>query len=363
MAQALFEQMRGKEALRPGWHLARLTAYALALMVHAVTALVLVGGLWLLYFGWPSWVEVGLGVLLVLVAAVLRPRLGWLGSGVPVTRRDDAPRLFALIDDVAEAVGGRAPDLVVIDGEYNARFGIIGLRRRRVLWIGLPMWRILTRQEQVGLLGHELAHGVNGDSRYGLVVGTALQNLRAWKQFTFPRAAASDDISRRLLACYMRMPIMGVIRTLERLNLRAAQRAEYLADEWAARTGSSEAEVSSLKKLMLGEGVVFAMSVAARRGDRALGDVAAQFVAAVPTDERQRLERIARLRGHQAAERYPPTPMRVDLILSRQSRPATVLQDAETSEAISDELAERFREVEADLRKKLLAADPTAPAD
>ena len=49
-----------------------------------------------------------------------------------------------------------------------------------MLRLGVPLLTILDGQEVVALVGHELAHQVNGDATRGLVVGTALETLRRW---------------------------------------------------------------------------------------------------------------------------------------------------------------------------------------
>ncbi|WP_198655460.1 hypothetical protein [Streptomyces geranii] len=77
-------------------------AYAVALLIHAVTALLTVTGIWCLVSGWGGFLMLP-GAFLLLLAWALRPRLTRLPSdedaGV-VLRRPDAPELFALIDEV-----------------------------------------------------------------------------------------------------------------------------------------------------------------------------------------------------------------------------------------------------------------------
>ncbi|MEV0381997.1 hypothetical protein [Nonomuraea sp. NPDC050643] len=66
--------------------------------------------------------------------------------------------------------------MVALSGAVNASFRIYG-RRRRVVEIGYPLWLILTPQERVALLAHEMAHSSNGDGRHGLVVSSAMHSL------------------------------------------------------------------------------------------------------------------------------------------------------------------------------------------
>src|SRR5207244_8660082 len=66
---------------------------------------------------------------------------------------------------------------VVVDETVNAYWQVSGLRRRRVLGLGVPLLAILEPQERVALVAHELAHARNGDVGRTLVVSSALRTL------------------------------------------------------------------------------------------------------------------------------------------------------------------------------------------
>jgi hypothetical protein len=140
LGQRLFDELRTSGALRPRWTLARVGAYAIATLVHGITiALVLaaIAAILLIHtlFGWI------LAAFLLALAWVLRPRYDTVQT--ESVDRADHPALFGLIDSVAAAVGSPAPRVVVIDGQYNASFGHVGMRGTRVLTIGLPYFLTL----------------------------------------------------------------------------------------------------------------------------------------------------------------------------------------------------------------------------
>jgi Zn-dependent protease with chaperone function len=118
-----------------------------------------------------------LSLLLLAVAFLIRPRFGRMPKGALLLTRTDAPELYRLLDRVADEVGARRVDVIAIDRFFNASYAAVGLRRRRVVTIGLPLWNALSPEERISVLGHEFGHGVNRDSRHLLVVGTALQTL------------------------------------------------------------------------------------------------------------------------------------------------------------------------------------------
>jgi hypothetical protein len=193
LVEALYREVSGNKPGRPGWDAARVASYLLALAVHACTlGLVLLAGglLWMDM----NIVTVIIAAILAVIAFFVAPRLGRLPRGEGIRSRTDAPALFGLLDRVGAEVGARPVHAVVVSGEFNASYGAVGLRRRRVLELGLPLWDALTGQQRVALIGHELAHGVNGDSRHGLIVGTSLSTLARLHHATRPggRVAAAS---------------------------------------------------------------------------------------------------------------------------------------------------------------------------
>jgi hypothetical protein len=99
------------------------------------------------------------------VVWLVAPRPGRMGRGGRILTRVNAPQTYALADEVASIISARPPDAIVVTGAFNAGYGIVGLRRTRVLEIGRPLWNILTPPERVALLGHEMGHDVSRDRR------------------------------------------------------------------------------------------------------------------------------------------------------------------------------------------------------
>jgi Zn-dependent protease with chaperone function len=175
-AESLFQQVSGSAVNRPGWSLARVASYALAVCVHAVMLALIGIGIWLI-LGISSVPSIVLGLFALLLAFEVRPRLGNLRKLKHVRRREDAPVLFALLDQVAAEAGAKPVHAVLADGNWNASYLAIGWRGRRVVTLGLPLWDALPADQKVALLGHEFAHGVNGDARHGGIVGTSVATL------------------------------------------------------------------------------------------------------------------------------------------------------------------------------------------
>ncbi|MFF2568892.1 M48 family metalloprotease [Streptomyces sp. NPDC058084] len=341
---------------------AGLLAAVLALIVHGSTVALVLLGLWLLIGRWGEGFQPAVGALCLALAFTLRPRFGSLADirdDAPVLERTDAPQLFALLDEVAGAVGTRGVDVVLVDAEANASVRTYGLRQRRALTLGLSLWAVLDPQERVALLGHEFGHYAHGDTRHGVLVGSALRSLATWRYMLAPnRGETFMDQFGNLLTALPRLAVHGMTLLLDQATLRASQRAEYLADTSAARAAGVDATVGLMDRLLVtdsAESVLQRETVAARtrigRTARSedpaegLWERVAVQVAAVPEREYERLRRVAELRGHSVDATHPPTHLRRRHVTRGETIPPGVVLDAARAAALDAELADAGRKV------------------
>ncbi|MFD6180487.1 M48 family metallopeptidase [Streptomyces goshikiensis] len=324
--QLAAEMERGAGPERRGRGARKVLSLALALAVHAVTAALAVTGVLLIVLGWETRVQPVVGVVLLAVVVVLRPRPVRLPKDAPLLHRADAPELFGLIDEVGAAIGTAGVHVVVVDPMANAAVTAYGLRGRRMLVLGLGLWEILSPQERVALLGHELGHFAHGDIRHGAITGGALRTLATWLYALAATPARGPlDWFVNAVTFTPRWAVYGLLVLLDQLTLRASQRAEYLADASAARVGSTAAALGLMDRLLITETVGVELrreSVAAQtkggRGGREARDRAenglwerlAARIGVVPEREYERLRRVAALRGHSVDSTHPPTHLR-----------------------------------------------------
>ncbi|MFE9923024.1 M48 family metallopeptidase [Streptomyces sp. NPDC005774] len=330
-----------------------LFAYAIALGVHSVTLALVAVGIWCVVSGWGG-AGMVLGLFLLALAWPLRPRLPGLPEDGPLLHRAEAPELYALIDEVARVAGTRGVDMIAVDAEVNAAVTTYGVRGRRLLMLGLPLWEILTPQQRIALLGHELGHYSNGDTRHGLVVATAYRSLTTWRYYFTPIADPTPGEMVVNLAYVVPYSLLqGVLMLLDQLTLRATQRAEYLADSVAARAGSTKAAVGFMDRLLIADSTAVTLRIeanktrAARRGTRQIegrGDELWEYLAArmasVPEYEYERQRRVGVLRGHSVDSTHPPTHLRRECLLAAEVAPAAVVADADRERRIAAELAD-----------------------
>ncbi|MEU8947780.1 M48 family metallopeptidase [Streptomyces sp. NPDC048489] len=356
--QLLTEMLSGRTP-RPRRDASAVTATTLALTVHGLTLALAVAGVWCVVAGWGAAAVVA-GLVLLVVAWALAPRVGRLPDDRPVLFRADAPELFALVDEVARSLGTRSVHAIVVDGSINASVTTYGLRGRRLLALGMPLWEVLTPAERIALLGHELAHYANGDTRNGLVVGTAVRTLSLWHHSLRPLPHPSAvEMAVNALYVVPRLLVRGVLELLVRLTSRAGVRAEYLADRLAARAASTEAAVGLMDRLLITETIEILLRSEANRaalgGSRSTREAAARadelwglltaYAASVPEHEYERQRRAGARRGHQVDTTHPPTHLRRACLLVGEPVAAAVVPQAPQTERIVKELAVARTEV------------------
>ncbi|MFE9612963.1 M48 family metallopeptidase [Streptomyces sp. NPDC006012] len=356
--QLLAEMLSGREP-RPRRDASAVTATALALTVHGVTLALAVGGVWCVVAGWGG-AGVVAGLVLLALAWGFAPRVRRLPDDRPVLFRADAPELFALADEVARAVGTRSVHAIAVDGSINAAVTTYGVRGRRLLVLGMPLWEVLTPEERIALLGHELAHYANGDTRNGLMVGTAVRTLTLWHHTLRPLPHPSAiEMAVNALYVVPRLLVRGALALFVRLTSRAGTRAEYLADRLAARTASTQAAVGLMDRLLITGPLGLLLRSEANRaalgGSRSAREATARadalwgrltaYAASVPEHEYERQRRAGARRGHQVDATHPPTHLRRVCLLAAEPVAAAVVPQARRTERIATELAAARTEV------------------
>ncbi len=329
--------------LRPRLTRAKAATYVLAVLTLALALFFVFLGVVLLGLGVtrPNIAFLVLGALSLGIGVLMRPRLGRAPEGASLSRHD-APTLHRLVDDVAAALETGPAGVLVVDDEWNASWSVTGLRRVRVLTLGLPLFRVLGPQERVALVAHELAHGRNGDARRGLLVGSAWRALAELYAILAPDPYSEGvfDGIFNLIFWLVSRPVYAVLLVHGRLTAHDAHRAEYLADALAARVAGTEGAARLLEAILL-EGVLHTHIVRlAQYGDSSgLIETLADDVRAVPERERLRRRRLAELERSSLDAFHPPVAKRMEVLEARTRLPAAVTLSVEGAAAIDRELA------------------------
>ena len=171
----------------------------------------------------------------------------------------------------------------MITNEFNAWFGRFGLRGHRVMGLGLPMLAVLTAEQRVALVAHEVAHDVNGDPVRGRYIGNAYGALRTLHGMLTPIRwrtnrrgggvmAAEATIGGAFTNTALRIAsrvTRPFVTAFEVLMRRESQRGEYLADALSADVAGAAGARSMLRASHLAPMLdATAQSIVAARGDK-----------------------------------------------------------------------------------------------
>lgn len=221
---------------------------ALAVVLALIIATAVVGfqllrdqhSAWLLFkFGL---IGVGLlGLLYTVLRAFLTPLPPPAGREVS---RDEAPRLFELIERVRAKLDGPPLHRVVIDRSFNAaiaqvpRFGLLGGHRNHLI-IGLPYLRAMSTREMAATLAHEYGHlaGAHG-------------KVSAWvyrQRMTF--GALMDKVRHdegNWISALLHAGLRRFAPYFNAYTFVLSREDEYEADAAASRAAGHDANASSL---------------------------------------------------------------------------------------------------------------------
>ncbi len=344
--ERLARELLDAPELRRQWSTGRVLAYAIAVGVLVLDLALVAGGVAAIVTEFPDVVSIVFGVAMIAVGVVMRPRVWRLDRGV-VLEPEHAPALHELVRRIAEAEHVAAPDGIVVVAEWNAAWAVVGLRRRRVLMIGLPLFASLDPQQRVALIAHEAGHERVGRATLDFVLWSSVSALdRVSDVLRPPREGAPVEAGiapvewlARGLAAIVALPVDGVLWLQARLLLRDEQRSEYLADAHAASVAGAAAVIGVHERLL--QHSTFELAVQRAATDGGGDDVIARVreaLRAVPERERERHRRVARLQHTRLTDTHPPTGTRIAVLQQREPTTAAVTLDTATSRRIDAEL-------------------------
>ena len=177
-----------------------------------------------------------IGALAILWSVL--PRFDRFDSPGPQLTRDQHPHLFAELDGVAGSVRQEMPAEVYLVPDVNAwvtqRGGIMGFGSRRVMGLGLPLMRMLTRSQFRAVLAHEFGHYYGGDTKLG-----------PWIYKT--RGAIGRTLQSLGEGSWLQLPFLAYGRMFLRITHAVSRRQEFVADELAARAVGSQPLIGGLR--------------------------------------------------------------------------------------------------------------------
>jgi Zn-dependent protease with chaperone function len=324
-SKSLFDEVASAsiEDLRPKSTTSSLLAVALSTLVHGWSVIIFAAGFFLIFSITKSFNPF---LLLIGIAAVatgwqMRPRL----DRIPKEKANlqDFPMLYSVVHKIAEVLGSPQVSTIVLTPEFNASFQRVGVGQKIVLRLGVPLLSVLDKDEFIALVGHELAHGINGDPNRGLYIGSAVRSLAYWSYLLHPRVLYEDGsglvgllgIPFKLLALLLSNLSRFTAFILVNLLWRSSQRSEYLADYLASKASGTSSMIRMLHKLYYGH--LFTETVHQYVIGKPKWNFFDEFISRVTNLSGERLQAIKekeRSPESQVDTTHPPTVNRIELL-------------------------------------------------
>ncbi|MGH9123111.1 MAG: M48 family metalloprotease [Acidimicrobiales bacterium] len=294
-----------------------------------------------------------LGLLCLALAYAVRPRLGRIPKKAVVLTRESHPRTFELLDRLGHDVGGPAFDRVALTRDINAGTSRVGVRRTRVLYLGVPLWNCMDWNERTGLLGHELGHQVNGDVRRGFFLATSIQALRTWIDILTPRSRLHSSIQivfRTVVRYPLRWVARGLLASQLRLSSGRSRMGEYRADDIAAGLAGTEAVIRGLDTTLIASDCLSrSVRMCLYQPEADLRSEEKRFVADFPRRQRMRLRRINQLSATSLYSTHPSVHCRMVYVAAQPTSLAGSAPGASLWAGVDAELAPLIQRIGAQI--------------
>lgn len=326
----------------------QIVAYVVSAIILLLPVFFFCLGLWTIYVNWFNIPALIIGALLAIFGYVLFPRYN--RNLEKTFTRKDLPELYRVLDAISDKIGTSPPDGVHLFDDINAYAASFGrVRKERVIGLGIPLWRMMTPQERIAILAHEMAHFVNGDPARGNITGAALQTVEEWDYFLAPNVLDGDyhrdwtEAIAELIQLVLRLPILFLGYILLFVTFNRSQRAEYLADGLAAQVSGVLPMQTALKKFDLTpliEKEIQKLYPFRDQQDGRIFDVMATAVNDAHPDDVKNLEAKAAEKKQRIDDSHPPTLYRVGFLDALGDMTPLLDAQAFDFEQIDAELAE-----------------------
>ena len=181
----------------------------------------------------------------------------------------DAPQLYNVVEEMSIAAGVPMPKVMVMEVDALNAFATGTSTANSAIVVTRGLLQTLNREELQGVIGHEMGHIANLDTRYMTIVGVtvglialvASMILRAMQWGSFSGRSSSDRKSSGGSAFLI--IVLLVVAVLAPLAAKAVQMAvsrqrEYLADATSVQfTRNPDGLISALQKLEAAAGKPF----------------------------------------------------------------------------------------------------------
>jgi Zn-dependent protease with chaperone function len=202
---------------------------------------------------------IGLGALIGAVTLIastfsLKKEISQPAFGKQISRSAE-PKIWQFVEQIAEILGSKAPDNVIVGLEptfYATAAPVRLLNEEKELngetmYLSLPLMRLFSTEELRAVIGHELGHFSGADTAYSLKFAPVYAGLSRSID-----ALASDDEGVSSIAKLPAVAMLSLMLELFARNERTiGQKRELLADKAGVSVSSAETLSVALAKVAI----------------------------------------------------------------------------------------------------------------
>lgn len=298
--------------------------FSFSFLVLLFNLSLIVISIYLLAFHYTNIVAIFLAIVFLFIC--WQGRIRFQKVDLPFLPRDEFTTTIQLIKDLSKILGVPEPDYYLYDLDYNAAVFRCGTcNKKRAIVIGLPLFYILSAQEKVALIGHELSHFANNDPKRSILIGTVYNSIVTWLEILEPDCLWPSDqpaiealfefLGNIFMYILSRLPSTLIV-VFHLLNQQDSQRSEYYADLLGATISGRDAFNSMLQKFEYDHIADLAMQRVTLQKDSSTTylDLLSQLIDEIPIREKKRLLTISERFGIAIDDSHPPTFFRQKVV-------------------------------------------------
>jgi len=182
----------------------------------------------------------------------------------------DAPQLYNVVEEMSLAAGVPMPRVMVMEVDALNAFATGTSTSHSAIVVTRGLLQTLNREELQGVIGHEMGHIANLDTRYMTVVGVTvglialvssmiLQTMR-WGSYSGGSSSSDRKSSGGSAILIIVLLVVAVLAPLaaKAVQMAVSRQREYLADATSVRfTRNPDGLISALRKLEAAAGKPF----------------------------------------------------------------------------------------------------------
>lgn len=348
----LFDQIKNEDFNKINKKITKtgVIVYSISILVILLNVVLLISGFYLLFLKEEYYIKF-IGLLCLGIFYLSKPRKVKMNKEKFISKAE-FPELYKTVNLICKKLNTSEIEGIILDESFNASITEYGLTKKKVLFIGFPLWSILNNDEKLALIGHEISHCVNGDPLRSKLVSTAMNILINTGWAIYPSSLKGDIMnpyigglrsSTLALSNYAVIPFNFALRGISHLLWKLAyflntliwinsQKSEYVADILGSSISGHKSAVSLMEKLSYEDLFHFELKKIVVKGKKEadkinIFKIVNEKIKNSPSHEIERLKRLQMKEEHRFDIKHPPTYSRILILKEKGHKTMSNIKD------------------------------------